>query len=367
MRQNEILRFHSNKKERVMKDITTIGIDIAKNFIQIHGADSKGKTVLKKRLARERFLPFMANFPKCLIGMEACGGAHYWATQLIQLGFEVKLMSPRKVKKYVENNKNDANDAAACAEAVTRGSMQFVPIKTDTQLEIQAIHRVRSYHVKQRTGLTNMMRGLLLEMGIIMRKGMAPLIKKMTELLDTENQQLNANTKKIFENLYKNLKGLNAEITYYTSLIEVLAEEDENCKRISTIAGIGPITATAVIAKIGNGSEFQKGRELSAYLGLVPKQHSSGEKTLLLGISKHGDRYIRQLLIHGGRSSLKTAMKKDKITGLFLKQDEHSCWIRNLIDRVGMNKASVAVANKNARMIVAVLKNKTTFQPALAH
>lgn len=350
-----------------MKDVTTIGIDIAKNFIQIHGANSKGKAVLKKRLAREKFLPFMANFPKCLIGMEACGGAHYWAGELTKLGFEVKLMSPRKVKMYVENNKNDAKDAEACAEAVTRGSMQFVPIKNGTQLEIQAIHRVRSYYVKQRTGLMNMMRGLLLEIGITIPKGMAPLTKKMMTLLDANNKQLNESTKNLFTNLYESLKNLNGEIDRPTSQLEQLAKEDEYCKRISTIEGIGPITATAVIAKIGNGSEFQKGRELSAYFGLVPKQHSSGEKTLLLGISKHGDRYVRQLLIHGGRSSVQAAMKKDKMTGLFVKQDKHSQWLRNLVERVGKNKASVAAANKNTRMIVALLKNKSTFQPALAH
>src|SRR5579871_252355 len=194
-----------------MKNVTTIGVDIAKNFIQIHGADHKGKAVFKKRLARDKFLPFMANFPKCLIGMEACGGAHYWAAQLNKLGFEVKLMSPRRVKNYVENNKNDAKDAEACAEAVTRGSMQFVPIKNETQLEIQAIHRIRSYYVKQRTGLTNMMRGLLLEIGIAIPKGMAPLTKKMTTLLDTNNKQLNESTKSIFTNLHESLKNLNNE------------------------------------------------------------------------------------------------------------------------------------------------------------
>jgi transposase len=350
-----------------MKDITTIGIDIAKNFIQIHGANSKGKAVLKKRLARANLLPFMANLPKCLIGMEACGGAHYWATQLTKLGFTVKLMSPRKVKKFVENNKNDAKDAEACSVAVDRGDMTFVPIKTETQLEIQAEHRVRSYYVKQRTGLMNMMRGLLLELGIAIPKGKAALVKKVIALLDAADNQLSEKHIGLFQNLYNDLKRLNEEIEHYTNLLEKLAEEDEYCKRISTIAGIGPITATAVISKIGNGSEFNKGRELSAYLGLVPKQHSSGEKQILGGISKHGDRYIRQLLIHGGRSSIQAAMKKTKTSGLFVKQDEHSQWMRKLVERVGKNKASVAVANKNARMIVALLKNQTTFQPALAH
>lgn len=350
-----------------MKDITTIGIDIAKNYIQIHGEDSKGKPVLKKRLPREKFLPFMANLPKCLIGMEACSGAHYWAQELTTLGFEVKLMSPRKVKKFVENNKNDAKDAEACAEAVGRANMIFVPIKTKTQMEIQTIHRVRSCYVKQKTGNTNMIRGFLLELGIAIPKGNAALVKRIRILSDAECDHLSEKTKLLLQGLYEDLKRLNEEVDRYTTLLTKLAKEDGYCKRISTLPGIGPITATAVIAKIGNGSEFQKGRDLSAYFGLVPKQHSSGEKQVLGRISKHGDRYIRQLLIHGGRSALKAALTKNKKTGLFEKNDEHSQWIRKLSERIGMNKTSVAVANKNARMIIALLKNESTFQPKLAH
>lgn len=350
-----------------MNDITTIGIDIAKNVMQIHGTDDHGKALLKKRVSRDKFLITMANQSKCLIGMEACGSSQFWAKKLIEQGFTVKLMSPRKVKKYVENNKNDANDAAACAEAVRRSNMQFVPIKTDVQLEIQAMHRVRSFCVKERTGLMNMMRGLLAELGIAIPKGMASLVKKLKVILDVENNQLSGNSKSLFQRLYEKLKALNEEIEHHTASLEKLAKEDEYCKRISTISGIGPITATAIIAKIGNGSDFRKGRELSAYLGLVPRQHSSGEKQLLLGISKHGDRYVRQLLIHGGRSCAHAAMRQNKQTRLFEKQDEHSQWIRKLIERVGINKASVAIANKNARMIIALIKNQTTFQPALAH
>lgn len=350
-----------------MKDLTTIGIDIAKNYIQIHGIDSKGKRVLKKRAARDQFLAFMAPLPKCLIGMEACGGANYWATELTKLGFTVKLMSPVKVKKYVENNKNDEKDAEACAEAVGRASMTFVPIKTETQMSIQALHRTRSYYVKQRTALMNMMRGLLLEWGIAIPQGKAALVKQMRILSDAENTQLHGETKAMFQRLYEDFKRVNTEMEHYTDKLETLATEDELCKRITTVQGIGPLTATAVIAKIGNGSEFRKGRELAAFLGLVPRQHSSGEKQLLLGISKHGDRYLRQLLVHGGRSSLHASMRVNKITGEFEKQDVHNQWIRRLAERGGMNKATVAIANKNARMIIALLKNGTTFQPELAH
>jgi transposase len=349
-----------------MKNVTTMGIDLAKNYIQIHGADVKGKAVLKKRIARANFLSYMANIPKCLIGMEACGGAHYWARELIKLGFEVKLMSPRKVKKYVENNKNDANDAAACCEAVERANMTFVPIKQDWQLEIQAIHRVRSQFIKQRTGLMNMIRGLLLEMGIAIRKGRSALCKASSSLL-TENTELSWQKQSLFKALFEHLNRLDQEIAHYTKQLENMGKENALCRRLQTISGIAAITATALVAKIGNGSEFQNGRELSAYLGLVPKQCSSGEKQMLLGISKHGDRYLRQLLIHGGRSCIQAAMRADKITGLVHKQDPHSEWVRKLKDRVGMNKASVAIANKNARIVVALLKNGTSFDPELAH
>jgi transposase len=348
-----------------MKNLTTIGIDIAKNVMQLHGADKEGKVLFKKRLSREKFLSFMANLPVCLVGMEACGGAHYWAGALIKLGFEVRLMSPRKVKRYVENNKNDANDAAACAEAVTRKNMRFVPIKTESQMEIQSLHRVRSYYVKQKTALSNMIRSLLHELGIAIPKGRAALVDKLRGL--GEESRLSQKSISLFQRLYEELKGLEEEVEQYNRLLEQLASEEAYCKQIKTLPGIGPITATAVIAKIGNGSEFKKGRELSAYLGLVPKQHSSGEKQCLLGISKHGDRYLRQLLIHGGRSALKASKSKNKLTGLYKKQDEHSQWMRRLAERIGDNKASVAIANKNARMIVALLKQQTTFKARLAH
>jgi transposase len=345
-----------------MKEITTIGVDIAKNFIQIHGASHSGKAVLKKRLPREKFLPFMAN-----LGMEACGGAHYWAQQLTELGFTVKLMSPRKVKKFVENNKNDAKDAEACAEAVGRGNMLFVPTKSKTQMEIQAMHRVRSHYMKERTSLMNMVRGLLLEVGIAIPKGKAALTNQLRVLMDDANSLLSPDMKCVIQHIYQDMKRLDTEIERYQSVLEQLSKEDAYCKRIETLPGVGALTATAIIAKIGNGSDFKNGRELSAYLGLVPKQHSSGEKQVLGRISKHGDRYIRQLLIHGGRSALKAALRKNKATDIFVKQDNHSEWMRKLQERVGMNKASVAIANKNARMILALLKNETVFEAKLAH
>jgi transposase len=351
-----------------MRDITIIGVDIAKNYIQIHGITKDGKALLKKRLPREKFLPFMANVPKCLVGIEACGGAHYWATELKKLGFDVKLMSPQKVKKYLDNrNKNDERDAAACAEAVGRANMTFVPIKTAVQMDIQSIHRIRSLYIRQRTALMNMMRGLLLELGIAINKRERALLKKLNELLNADNMALSEQNKVHFQDLYIDLKNLDTQIEKHTNTLKGLAKKDELCERLQTIEGIGPISATALIAKIGNGSEFQKGRELSAYLGLVPRQHSSGDTQRLLGISKHGDRYIRQLLIHGGRSVVQASKRINKVTNSYQKQDPHSQWVRKLADRLGTNKASVAVANKNARMVIALLKNRTTFDARLAH
>jgi len=351
-----------------MLNITTIGVDIAKNYIQIHGATNKGKTLLKKRLPRKNFLNFMANIPPCLVGMEACGGAHYWAIELKKLGFDVRLMSPQKVKKYLDTHiKNDERDAAACAEAVGRDNMTFVSIKTLEQTSIQSIHRIRSFYIRQRTALMNMIRGLLLEHGIAIKKSKCALIKKLNELVDADNKSLDEENRWCFQSLYDHLKKLDSQVDEQTQKLKTLAKKDELCQRLRTIEGIGEITSTALIAKIGNGSDFKNGRELSAYLGLVPKQHSSGDTQRLLGITKHGGRYIRQLLVHGGRSVVQAARRINKITGQYAKQDPHSQWVRKLSDRLGTNKTSVAIANKNARMVIALLKNKTTFNAQLAH
>ena len=342
-----------------MKNCTVIGIDTAKNWIQLHGADTNGKVVLKKRLTRDKFLPFMASISTCLIGMEACSGAHYWATALTKLGFNVKLMDARKVKKYADNQKNDARDAAACAEAVVRANMSFVAIKNATQLEIQELHRIRSYYVRQRTKMMNMIRAI--------PKGRASLMRYLCSLVTPEDERLSVQMKEIVQDVYEELIHLEEKVKRHTNTVEKLAERDEDCQKIRTIPGIGPLTATAIIAKIGNGSDFKKGRGLSAYLGLVPKQHSSGDKQCLGKITKHGDRYLRELLVHGGRSVVQAAMRIDPIKKTFVKNDRHSVWARELCDRLGRNKAAVALANKNARLVIGVLKNKISFCVDLAH
>lgn len=350
-----------------MKEFTVIGIDTAKNWIQLHAVDAHGKAVLKKRLARNQFLPFMANLQKCLIGMEACGGAHHWAAELTKLGFTVRLMDARKVKKYADNQKNDARDAAACAEAVVRPNMRFVSIKNTTQLKIQELHRIRSYYVKQQTKMMNMIRGILLEGGMAISKGKASLMNYLCLLVAEEDKRLSGELKELVKDLYEELKHVEEKVKQHTSKVENLAKEDAACQKIMTIPGVGPLTATALIAKIGNGSEFKKGRDLSAYLGLVPKQHSSGDKQCLGKITKHGDRYLRELLVHGGRAMVQSAMRIDKTNKSFVKNDRHSVWTRELCDRIGRNKAAVALANKNARIIIRVLQNKMNFEADLAH
>jgi transposase len=369
--QNEVVHKDNNsfinKRRRVMKDINVIGIDIAKNVMQLHGADSTGKVLFKKRVTRGKFLSSLANMPKCLIGMEACAGAHHWARKLQELGFEVRLMSAATVKKYAEHQKNDANDAKACAIAVTRKDIRFVPIRTPAQLEMQAVHRIRSHYVKEKTSLMNMTRGLLLEHGIAIAQGETKLIQKLRDIMAGEEVELSEKMKKTVTGLLEELNHINAKIKEESDKIEKVAKEDSYCQRIQTIEGIGPISASAIIAKIGNGSEFKKGRELSAFLGLVPRQSSSGNKQLLLGISKHGDRYIRQLLIHGARTVVRWAKRVNKETGAYYKQDKHSEWIRKLCERIGINKTCVAVANKNARMIIAILKTGVDFEAKLAH
>jgi transposase len=348
-----------------MKEISIIGIDTAKNVMQLHGIDKTGKVSLKKQVTRDKFLTTLSNMPKCLIGMEACGGAHYWARKLMEMGHEVKLMSAEAVKRYAEHQKNDANDAKACAIAVERKDMRFIPIRTEEQLELQSLHRIRTYYVKRHTGMMNMIRGLLLEHGIAIRQGKTALIKRLRELLAEEERRMELRSS--MSDLLEELNHLQSKIDGHTGKIEKIAKEEERCKQIQTIEGIGPISATAIIAKIGNGSEFKKGRELSAFLGLVPRQSSSGNQKRLLGISKHGDRYIRQLLIHGGRSVVRASQRINKETGAYCKSDKHSEWVRKLTERVGINKASVAVANKNARMIVSILKTGIEYKAELAH
>lgn len=335
-----------------MKNITVLGIDLAKNVFQLHGTDSKGKCVLKKRLSREGLIEFMAQLPSCLVGIEACGGSHYWARTFQTTGHTVKMMAPQFVKPYVKSNKNDQNDAEGINEAVTRPSMRFVPIKQIEQQDILLIHRCRQLLMKQKTALSNQIRGLLAEYGIVIPQGMSQ-IKILPEILDMNKNKLTTRATSIFIRLHEQFKTLEEQIDGYDKDIEQHANEDARCIEIQKLKGIGPITASAVVATIGDPGVFKNGREVSAWFGLVPKQHSSGNKIRLGGISKRGDRYIRTLLIHGARSVVNMCEKRT---------DKLSLWVADKKHRCGYNKAAVALANKNARVIWAMLSTGETYR-----
>ena len=340
------LPFHSTiDGGSTMKNIKVLGIDLAKNVFQLHGADAKGKRVLSKRLSREKLIEFMANLSSCLVGIEACTGAHYWARLFESMGHTVKMMAPQFVKPYVRSNKNDRNDARGIAEAVTRPDMKFVPIKKVEQQDILLSHRARELVIKQKTAQANQIRGLLAEYGVIIPKGISH-IENMIQILESNKNKLTVQANQIFIRLYEQFKMYAAQVEIYDKEIEQIATQDAMCKEIMEIEGIGPLTASAAIATIGDAKVFKNGREVSAWLGLVPKQYSSGNTIRLSGITKRGDRYLRKLLINGGRTVVKNCENKT---------DGRSLWIADKKKRSGYNKAAVAVANKNARIIWAIL------------
>lgn len=330
--------------------ITTIGVDLAKELFQIHAVDAHGKVVLRKQLRRSEMVKFFANLEPCLIGMEACGSAHHWARKLGEFGHIAKLMAPQFVKPYVKTNKNDMADAEAICEAVSRPNMHFVPIKNVEQQAILSVHRARQGFVKSRTAQANQIRGLLSEFGIVIPQGICSIGKRMTDILEDAENGLPVAMRKLLERLNAHLQELGRQEGELELQIKLWHRDSEASRRLEAIPGIGPITASAIVATVGNASEFKNSRQLAAWLGLVPKQHSSGGKQTLLGISKHGDTYLRTLLIHGARAAIRFAENKA----------EPNKWLCNLMARRNKNVAAVALANKNARIIWALLvKNKT--------
>jgi transposase len=327
-------------------NITTLGIDIAKNVFHLHGTDARGKRVLKKRLRRDQLLTFMQNLPPCLVGMEACGGAHYWARKFQGYGHTVKLMAPQYVKPYVKTNKNDYNDAEAIAEAVGRPTMRFVGIKALWQQDIQTLHRARSRLMQLRNTLSSHTRGLLMEYGIVVPKQLGQLRQALPLILGDATNELSNNMRSLFAGLYEELQRIDKLINDKDKQILAIHRESALSQRLGDIEGIGPLTATAFISAVGDAKMFKRGRDCSAWLGLVPRQYSTGGKTILGSISKRGDSYLRTNLIHGARSVISKADNKT---------DARSRWIQQLKSRVGMNKACVALANKNARILWAIM------------
>ena len=332
--------------------ITTIGIDLAKAVFQIHGVGERGKVAVRKQLKRSEMSSYFANLEPCLIGMEACGSAHHWARKLQGFGHTVKLMSPQFVKPYVKTNKNDKADAEAICEAVSRPNMRFVSVKTVEQQAILSVHRARSGFVKARTAQANQIRGLLSEFGVVIPKGIHSIMKRIPEILEDGENGLPGTMRNLLQRLTENLKEMDRQVDELEKQIQLWHRENEASRRLAEIPGIGPITASAIAATVGNAREFKNGRQLAAWMGLVPRQNSSGGKQNLLGISKRGDTYLRTLLIHGARSVIQYAEKKA----------DESSWLRKLMARRNKNVAAVALANKNARTIWALLAHDRVFR-----
>ena len=334
--------------------VTTIGIDLAKNVFQVHGVDEHAKTVIKKQLKREQMAAFFVNMPACLIGMEACSGAHHWARKLTAMGHTVRLMAPQYVKPYVKSQKNDAADAEAICEAVGRPNMRFVAIKTVDQQSVLALHTVRCGFVKARTALSNQIRGLLGEFGVVIPQGLSKLSSRVPEALEDASNELTGVVRLLMQDLLEQLKTLDALVKKIEKQIKVWSRQDEQACLIEQVPGIGPITASAMVASLGDVKNFEDGRQVSAWLGLVPRQHSSGGKTVLLGITKRGDSYLRTLLIHGARSAILAAQKR---------KDGPPPWLASLLGRKHPNVAAVALASRNARTVWALLAHKRDYDP----
>lgn len=327
-----------------MNKVTALGIDLAKNVFELHGVDERGVCILRRQLRRAQVLKFFAQVPSCLVGMEACGGSHYWGRQIGALGHQVKMMPPQYVKPFVRGQKTDRNDAQAICTAALQAQMPQVAVKSEEQQALLAVHRLRELLQKQRKQLGNQLRALLGEFGYVLPLGLAALRQGLPRLIEQLPQILQAALREGYERLLE----LDRQERVHTRRLEQLAQADALCSRLMQERGLGPLSASAFVATIGDPARYRNGRQLAASLGIVPRQHSSGGKVLLLGISKRGDRYLRTLLIHGARAVLR------HVAG---KTDPLSRWLQQLIARRGMNRAAVALANKNARRLWAIWRS----------
>jgi transposase len=335
-----------------------VGIDLGKTVFHLVGMDSTGKVVVRKRCSRRQLLAFTANMEVQLIGMESCSGSHFLGRALREQGPEVRLIPAQYVKPYVQTNKSDYIDAEAIAEAVQRPRMRFVPIKSEEQLDLQALHRVRERWVMRRTAVVNQVRSLLLERGFTLPKGRSYVDEALPRILEDAELPLSGSFRLLLAQLKLELEQLSARIDQLDLVILKRAKEDDACQRLTAIPGVGPVTATALIAAVGNGSAFQRGRDLAAWIGMVPGEHSSGGKQTLLGISKRGNSYLRRLFVQGARSVLQ--QRHRQAPGL-------SSWLAQLLARKHQNVVVVALANKVVRMAWAVLyKNESYRAPVLA-
>ena len=346
---------YSNKSVNMAEQepVTVVGVDLGKTWIEVCGQSASGKVVMTGKYRPEKFKALLAQLPACLVGLEACGRSHHWARVLRGYGHEVKLMAPQFVKPYVQSNKSDRADAQAVCEAVQRRTMRFVGVKTQAQQDQQSLHRVRSLAVGQRTAQVNQIRGLLAEQGVEIGRGRAQVRAALPEILAEGENGLSGAFRELLQGMYAALVSLDERIAGLEAKIVRWAKADEQARRLQGIPGIGPITATALLAAVGDVGTFRNGRELAAWLGLVPRQHSTGGREQLLGISKRGDRYVRSLLIHGARAVLRVSGRKT---------DRRSRWVQALAARRHQNVAAVALANRMARTAYALLTKGEDYQ-----
>ena len=335
--------------------ITSVGLDIAKSAFQLHAVDARGKVVLRKRLNREKVLEFFATLPRCLVGLEASSSAHHWARELAKLGHDVRLMPPQYVKAYVKTNKHDAADAEACCEAVQRPSMRFVPVKGEEQQARLMLHRMRDQLIGQRTATINALRGHLAEFGLVAARDRRGLAELLAVIGDIEDERLPPLARELLAVLAAQLRELDQRVEALDHRLLGIARADAACARLVGVPGIGPVIATALVATVTDGRLFTSGRHFAAWLGLVPREHSSGGKQRLLGLSKRGDGYLRRQLIHGARALVRLAKGREgTLWG----------WINGLLARRPFNVTVAAVANKLARIAWVILARNESWRPA---
>ena len=339
--------------------LSRVGIDLAKNVYQLHGVDRSGKTIWKRRLKRHQWFEALLDKtePGCEIGMEACASAHHWGRELQSRGYTVKLIPPQFVKPYVKSNKNDARDAAAICEAMSRPNMRYVTVKNVEQQDIQATHRIRAELITQRTAKANQIRGLVAEYGLVAPKHMSSLRAAIPCWLEDAENGLTGDFRTLLHGVWNDLLGLDDRVCEMDKLIKQLAENHEECVRLQQLRGVGPMISTAMIATVGDARQYRTSRQMAAAIGITPKQHSSGDRDRLLGISKRGDVYLRTLMIHGARAVVARAAHKD---------DRLSRWVTNIANKKHPNVAAVALANKTARMAWAMLRHETDYDPDYA-
>ncbi len=342
-----------------MKKITIIGIDLAKNVFQVCGMDSRGQVLLNRKISRKQVTVFFAQLPSCIVAMEACASSQYWARTIEELGHEVKRIPAQFVTPYRRGNKTDATDAMAICEAAQRPNMKFVPNKTQEQADIQAVHRIRNGFIQTRTATVNQVRGLLAENGII---GVGHVRKQLPGILDDQSNGLSGRMRHNLRQLYEYLVQLDECIIEQESQIKAICKEREDCKRLLHIPGIGVMNASILVSLCGHVSNFNKSRSFAAFLGLTPKEHSSGGKQRLGGITKRGNVYARSLLVHGARAVVRRMLQGGKPYG----DSPVDIWLRKLIERRGVNKACVALANKMARIVWKILTSQEDFRLASA-